>query len=193
MCASAPVARPPRASSLRRRLSASPPWSAPASRVPSFCAPLRCAPGAPASRPLPAGASRPPPRGLHHALGGLSAPARGCGSVGVSASLRGRGPCRVPCAPAAPVARAGWWRRCAPCPLAATRLGSDRGKQLPDPSNLRGPDAAQTPPTGLPGGDAASSKAAWDTHFRGPAKMITHTPDAPQRARARRTSKSTPY
>lgn len=99
--------------------------------------------------PLARGGQQATPAGLAHALGGLSAPARGCWSVGVSATLRGRGPCRVPCAPAAPVARAGWWRRCAPCPLAAARLGSDRGQAAKHPLDPPpGPAARQSPQAG---------------------------------------------
>ncbi len=110
-------------------------------------------------------------RWAHVVAGGARAlPRRLCWWAAPAPPARPLALAGVPCAPAAPVARAGWWRRCAPCPLAATRLGSDRGKQLPDPSNPRGPDAAQTPPAGPPGGDAASSRRHGIPIFAAPRK-----------------------
>ena len=84
--ASAPGARPPRAEWSALPLSASPPSCGPTSPAASFCA------NAPGRLPpaLARGGRQASPAGLVQAHGGLYAPARGCGSVGVSASLRVR-------------------------------------------------------------------------------------------------------
>lgn len=111
------------------------------------------APGA--RRAGPARSSR---AGLAGSCWGAFAPARGCWSVGVSARWLAARPSApalppprlrafasalagVPCAPAAPVARAGWWRRCAPCPLAAARWAVIGASSQTTPR----PAAGQTP------------------------------------------------